>query len=66
MYKINDSTDNPTYLEFDFPEDISGLDIQIIKNTLDMLEFIAEMSDSYTTTRQELQVINSYRHKHNL
>lgn len=66
MYKIANESDTPIYQHFNFPDDISKLDIQIIKNTLDHLAFIAEMSDDYNITRRELQVINDYKRKHNL
>lgn len=54
------------YAGFNYPEDISTLDIDIIKATLNYYWFIAEMSDDYNQTRKEQSVINEYRQKHNL
>lgn len=66
MYEINYNNGNPIYQNFDFPDDISGLDPQIIRDTLELLEFLAEMSDSYAVTEQELAHIKAYKQKHNL
>lgn len=35
------------YQPFSFPDSLNGLDITIVKNTLDYKEFLAEMSDDY-------------------
>ena len=66
MYEIDEDNRNSIYQHFDFPDDISGLNPQIIRNTLEILEFLAEMSDSYAVTKQELAHIDEYRRKHNL
>ena len=66
MYEINYNNGNPIYKNFDFPDDISGLDYQIIRDTLELLEFFAEMSDSYAVTKRELAHIKAYKQKHNL
>lgn len=52
------------YQPFPFPEILDDLDITIVKNTLDYKEFLAEMSDDYRITKEELAVIREYRAKH--
>lgn len=63
--KITTLTDKTKiYQPFPFPETLEGLDITIVKNTLDYKEFLAEMSDDYRITKEELAVIREYRAKH--
>ena len=54
------------YQPFPYPKSLEGLDREIVKNTLDWYEFLAEMSDDYSMTRSELARINRYRREHAL
>lgn len=52
------------YQPFSFPDSLNGLDITIVKNTLDYKEFLAEMSADYRRTKEEVSIIRAYRAKH--
>lgn len=56
-----DHVGNTIYRNFNYPDSLEGLDREIVANTLDYLEFCAEMSDSYTVTKRECARINAYR-----
>lgn len=64
LTKITTANGKQIYKNFDFPKSLEGLDIQIVNETLAYLWFLAEMSDSYSVTRQEQKQISEYRQKH--
>lgn len=64
MYKIKTThAGDQIYEHFDRPDNIDGLDRQIVLNTLDYAEFIADMSDDYNRTKDERAAILRYRIK---
>lgn len=54
------------YQEMGFPETLDGLDIEIVKNTLSYMQFIADMSDDYSRTIAEQNAIRDYQKRMNL
>lgn len=56
-----DNEGRPIYRNFTYPDSLEGLDHEIVSNTLDYLEFCAQMSDSYAETKAEWARINQYR-----
>lgn len=61
-----DNAGRPIYQGFHYPDSLNGLDITVVRNTLDHLEFLAEMSDDYHRTREEIARINRYRQEQGL
>lgn len=61
-----DKGGRPIYRGFTYPESLEGLDLTIVRNTLEHLEFLAEMSDDYRRTKEELERINRYRREQGL
>ena len=54
------------YQGMGFPETLDGLDIEIVKNTLSYMQFIADMSDDYSQTIAEQNAIRDYQKRMNL
>lgn len=61
-----DNAGRPIYRNFHYPDSLDGLDITVVRNTLDHLEFLAEMSDDYRRTKEEIARIDRYRREQGL
>lgn len=54
------------YMLFNLDTDITGLDREIMLNTLDYSQFIASMADDYAHEKSELEHVAKMREKFNL
>lgn len=61
-----DNRGRQIYRGFTYPESLDGLDLTIVRNTLEHLEFLAEMSDDYRRTEEERKRIDRYRREQGL